>query len=75
MHSAQRRAIEAPTGKTTKIYLAEEMQYSYLGSRTGSGVRMKSCDALSLASKPVSAEISSRADRATSALLQVCLSR
>ena len=61
---------QAPTSKTTKIYLAEEMQYSYLGSRTGSGVRMKSCDAFGSSSKAAWEEISGRADRATSALLE-----
>ena len=57
------------TSNQQKSDLAGEMQYSNLGSRTGSGVRMKSCDAFGSSSKAAWEEISGRADRATSALL------
>ena len=64
---------QAPTSKWLKIYLAEGVPCSDFESGTGSDVWMKSCDALSLPSKSLCAEVSSRADCATSALLLVSL--
>ena len=58
---------QAPTSKWLKIYLAEGVPCSDFESGTGSDVWMKSCDALSLPSKSLCAEVSSRADCATNA--------
>ena len=54
--------------KPLKIYLAEGVPCSDFEPGTGSGVRMKSCDAFGSSSKAAWEEISGRADRATSAL-------